>query len=129
MSRQGNRSREAHRSPAQGRTVSSVPAYIYLSTHSRNVHFSGVFSFEQKYCGSRELIKSRLSVYLPFVQKCRDMYEDCKAIDLGCGRGEWLELMQENSIDAESLHFPLYYAMMKEWTALSLMTFPLPIRP
>ena len=58
------------------------------------------FEFEQKYRGSRELIKRRLSAYLPFVQKCRSLYADCKALDLGCGRGEWLELMQENGIDA-----------------------------
>lgn len=58
------------------------------------------FEFEQKYRGSREQIKSRLSAYLPFVQKCRSLYADCKALDLGCGRGEWLELMQENGIDA-----------------------------
>ncbi len=61
------------------------------------------FEFEQKYRGARELIKSRLSVYLPFVQKCRDMYEDCKALDLGCGRGEWLELMQESGVDAKGV--------------------------
>ena len=48
------------------------------------------FEFEQKYRGSREQIKSRLSAYLPFVQKCRSLYADCKALDLGCGRGERL---------------------------------------
>lgn len=61
------------------------------------------FDFEQKYRGSREQIKSRLSAYLPFVQKCRELYDDCKALDLGCGRGEWLELMQEGGVDAEGV--------------------------
>lgn len=58
------------------------------------------FEFEQKYRGPRELIKNRQSVYLPFVQKCQELYGDCEALDIGCGRGEWLELMQENGIDA-----------------------------
>lgn len=61
------------------------------------------FEFEQKHRGARELIKQRLSAYLPFVQKCRELYDDCKALDLGCGRGEWLELMQEGGIDAEGV--------------------------
>lgn len=55
-------------------------------------------SFEERYRGSRELIKSRLQVYIPFVDHCLELYEDCAAIDLGCGRGEWLELMKEKGL-------------------------------
>ena len=32
------------------------------------------FAFEQKYRGTRELIKQRLSVYVPFVQKYRERH-------------------------------------------------------
>ena len=53
-------------------------------------------SFEDHFRGSRDLIKSRLQVYLPFVLKLRNTDPDFKSIDLGCGRGEWLELMVEN---------------------------------
>jgi O-antigen chain-terminating methyltransferase len=53
-------------------------------------------SFEACYRGSREVIKSRLRVYLPFVLHCQELYEECSVLDLGCGRGEWLELMSEN---------------------------------
>jgi O-antigen chain-terminating methyltransferase len=52
-------------------------------------------AFEDQYRGSRELIKSRLRVYLPFLEPLIGLYSDAKAMDLGCGRGEWLELMQE----------------------------------
>lgn len=52
-------------------------------------------AFEDKYRGSRELIKSRLEVYLPFVKKIKEIEQEPKAIDLGCGRGEWLELTRE----------------------------------
>lgn len=54
-------------------------------------------AFEDRYRGSRETIKERLKVYLPFVLPFKDIYSDCRAIDLGCGRGEWLELMAETS--------------------------------
>jgi len=51
--------------------------------------------FEDKHRGSRELIKSRLKNYLPFIQPLKEHYSNSQAIDLGCGRGEWLELLNE----------------------------------
>jgi hypothetical protein len=37
--------------------------------------------------------------YLPFVQPLSDFYRGQSIVDLGCGRGEWLELMQESGFD------------------------------
>ena len=50
-------------------------------------------AFEDRHRGPRELIKSRLRIYLPFVEQLKAIYAECKVVDLGCGRGEWLELM------------------------------------
>jgi SAM-dependent methyltransferase len=50
-------------------------------------------AFEERYRGCRELIKARLAVYLPFVEPLLDAYPAVAAVDLGCGRGEWLELL------------------------------------
>jgi SAM-dependent methyltransferase len=52
--------------------------------------------FEDRFRGSRELIQSRLEVYLPFVQPLLQFYPDGLVLDLGCGRGEWLELLTAN---------------------------------
>ena len=52
-------------------------------------------AFESKYRGSRDLIKTRLKQYLPFIKGLAEIYGDGLILDLGCGRGEWLELMQE----------------------------------
>ena len=52
-------------------------------------------AFEEKHRGSRELIKSRLRAYLPFVEPLAELDKGAQTIDLGCGRGEWLELMAE----------------------------------
>lgn len=60
-------------------------------------------AFEDRYRGSRELIKSRLRVYLPFVKPLCSYYDGGTAVDLGCGRGEWLELMQEVGFDAQGV--------------------------
>jgi O-antigen chain-terminating methyltransferase len=52
-------------------------------------------AFEDRYRGSRKLIKSRLTSYSPFLQPLAAKYPGGKTFDLGCGRGEWLELMVE----------------------------------
>jgi len=57
-------------------------------------------AFEDRHRGPRELIKSRLRVYVPFFEPLKALYENCKAVDLGCGRGEWLELLREFDFDA-----------------------------
>ena len=53
---------------------------------------------EDEFRGAREVIKSRLRVYYPFVCPLTELYENTSALDLGCGRGEWLELMAEIGI-------------------------------
>jgi O-antigen chain-terminating methyltransferase len=52
-------------------------------------------ALEERYRGCRELIKLRLKVYLPFVQPLLSVYPAVAALDLGCGRGEWVELLVE----------------------------------
>jgi O-antigen chain-terminating methyltransferase len=57
-------------------------------------------AFEDRYRGSRELIKNRLGQYLPFIRPLVASHSGGKAFDIGCGRGEWLELMGEVGLDA-----------------------------
>lgn len=57
-------------------------------------------AFEEKFRGPRGLIQQRLEVYLPFVQPVCAAYPEALVLDLGCGRGEWLELLQKNSVAA-----------------------------
>lgn len=60
-------------------------------------------AFEEKYRGSRELIKRRLSIYLPFVIPLLDHHPNAAALDLGCGRGEWLELISIAGFNARGV--------------------------
>jgi SAM-dependent methyltransferase len=59
--------------------------------------------FEDKHRGARELIKERLQVYLPFILPLKDSNSSATALDLGCGRGEWLELMGEQGFVAKGI--------------------------
>lgn len=60
-------------------------------------------AFEDKHRGSREIIKARQRVYIPFIQPLMELYPAASAIDLGCGRGEWLELLTETGFHAHGV--------------------------
>ena len=57
-------------------------------------------AFEDRFRGSRELISARLVVYQPFLRPLADAFQTPKALDLGCGRGEWLEVLGDSGFDA-----------------------------
>ena len=75
-------------------------------------------AFEDKFRGDREVIKSRLEVYLPFVNKLKETQSEAKALDLGCGRGEWLELLRDNNVVAQGVD--LDEGMLTDCQALGL---------
>ena len=57
-------------------------------------------AFEDRYRGSREIIKDRLRAYARFTEPLLQLARPPAALDLGCGRGEWLELLGESGFDA-----------------------------
>jgi SAM-dependent methyltransferase len=60
-------------------------------------------AFEERNRGSRELIKSRLLAYLPFIEPIQSVSDGIDAIDLGCGRGEWLEVLRDRGLRARGV--------------------------
>jgi len=60
-------------------------------------------AFEDKFRGTHDLIKTRLQVYLPFIKPLKYIYPEAEVVDLGCGRGEWLELLEENGFLAQGV--------------------------
>jgi len=57
-------------------------------------------SFENQYRGTPEHIKEGLKVYLPLL---KDAGITSDILDLGCGRGEWLELLREEGWQARGV--------------------------
>lgn len=53
--------------------------------------------FENRFRGSEDAVKIQLEEYLPFFKKGK------KVVDLGCGRGEFLDLLKSKWIDAEGI--------------------------
>lgn len=68
----------------------SAPENIQSRDESRYFHF------EEYFRGSREEIKEKFRDYVKYFQTRMDV----PVLDLGCGRGEFLELMKEASIPA-----------------------------
>ena len=50
-------------------------------------------AFEDRFRGTREDIMQRVSVYLRRVRDCDVGSSDAPVLDVGCGRGEWLEVL------------------------------------
>lgn len=51
-------------------------------------------AFEDLFRGPREQIKRRQTVYLAFLEELQAGTSELPILDLGCGRGEWLELLR-----------------------------------
>lgn len=55
--------------------------------------------FENNFRGTEECIKESIRPYLEYFKNSME-YKDSLIVDFGCGRGEFLELMKENGINA-----------------------------
>lgn len=58
-------------------------------------------ALEDYFRGSQESIKERQASYLPYVNGV--VTESAELLDIGCGRGEWLALLNENGIPARGI--------------------------
>ena len=54
--------------------------------------------FEEKFRGTRNDIKERLLVYVPIIDELFGEWNNKKFIDIGCGRGEWLDILKDKGV-------------------------------
>lgn len=77
-----------------------------LKTFSNEeVHWLDAFyvAFEDRFRGSQEDIYNRFKVYLPLIASANIGTQDAAILDVGCGRGEWLELLRESGYTAKGI--------------------------
>ncbi len=59
---------------------------------------SGYFEFENLFRGSEELVRERLSFYIPHLKNIYQNLDKALALDVGFGRCEWLSLLRDEGI-------------------------------
>ena len=72
--------------------------------------------FEERFRGSEEEIKERQRIYVPYFAGRDDV------VDIGCGRGEFLELMRENGIPARGVDLDLDMILLCREKGLDVST-------
>lgn len=82
----------AARSGEKEETVEKYASMPTVVSEMDPYHFIDYFDFENRFRGSREHVKKVQEIYLPYFKNCTNV------VDLGCGRGEFVELLQENGI-------------------------------
>ena len=60
-------------------------------------------AFEDCHRGSEDEIKNRLTYYIPYIEQVIRNQETEYILDLGCGRGEWLELLKDHHYTAKGV--------------------------
>jgi O-antigen chain-terminating methyltransferase len=60
-------------------------------------------AFENAFRGSREDVKHRQSIYLAYLTNAGAGTNRYPVLDLGCGRGEWLELLRDRGLIARGV--------------------------
>jgi 2-polyprenyl-3-methyl-5-hydroxy-6-metoxy-1,4-benzoquinol methylase len=74
--------------------------------------------FEDRFRGTRDDIMNRVRVYLPTIRAAGAGSADAPVLDVGCGRGEWLELLSTEG--ASAIGVDLSPTMVRECTEMGL---------
>lgn len=95
---------------------SSAPttvATVEPQQHQSAVPDSFYLAFENRFRGDAETIRERQSYYLPMLEELTPLNSGLPLVDIGCGRGEWLQMLPErfkrigidlNSMNVEACH-------------------------
>ena len=78
---------------AQGQAASGTAA----TAHTESALPFDYARFAERFRGSEEYVKAGQQFYLPYFEGCRNV------LDIGCGRGEFLEMMQAAGVPAKGI--------------------------
>lgn len=60
-------------------------------------------AFEERFRGSQELIRERVTPYLEVLREAQVGTLATPVLDIGCGRGDWLDVMREDGFQARGV--------------------------
>jgi O-antigen chain-terminating methyltransferase len=82
------------------RFISRVVEQVKVVEKECNMSDNFYRVFEARFRGSSEDIKKKLEIYLPFLESFPAGEKPLSALDLGCGRGEWIGMLAERGVAA-----------------------------
>jgi SAM-dependent methyltransferase len=59
--------------------------------------------FEDQFRGTRADIRQKQTIYIPYVRNSKAGTANAPVIDIGCGRGEWLEVLRDEGLVAKGV--------------------------
>lgn len=83
-----------------GKDGNLAAAEQVISEHVRHKYDSLYVAFEDVFRGERNEIKARQSAYLPLLRDKGIGTAEMPLLDVGCGRGEWIELLKDHGMTA-----------------------------
>lgn len=88
--------------------AAGLPSAEPIQAAERNRFDALYLSLEDDFRGTREEIKDKLGVYIPKLTQAGAGRQNAPVYDIGCGRGEWLELLRDlglsaNGVDSNSV--------------------------
>jgi SAM-dependent methyltransferase len=86
--------------------LTAAPAgglYRAFEQEERHALDSLHLSFEDEFRGTGEELQQRLKAYLPYLQPGAAHAGQTTVLDIGCGRGEWLELLRREGLPARGV--------------------------
>lgn len=78
-------------------TLQEIPEFDYQKWKEKYGDELFYFLFEQVFRGKYEVIKERQKVYVEYVKQACQKNKDKPWVDVGCGRGEFIELLKEQN--------------------------------
>lgn len=90
-------------------------------TSLSNSKFDDIYkSFEENLRGTKQEIKDKLKIYLPFLENISLHKEEISILDINRGQEEWLELLEENGYSAKGANFEEVLSYLKSLPKNSL---------
>lgn len=90
--------------PGEAQAVVAVPEM----QHQSGIPDSFYLAFENRFRGAAETIRERQAYYLPIIDSVAPLKAGLPLVDIGCGRGEWLQQLPEHcariGIDLNSMN-------------------------
>ena len=78
-----------------------APSFVQLAVDETNHLLDGFYaSFEDQFRGDRDEVRRRLEVYVPILKEAQITGG---VVDVGCGRGEWLDLLRSEGIEGQGV--------------------------